>query len=124
MTIAPWGHTAGPTLLWVEAGWSRFDNSSIGILTLGSAIWGTNCLVCVCDIVREQVGPEITLQGNLDPCALYSPPEELKVTVNEMVKQFGRKRWIANLGHGIYPDMDPEHVKIFVDTLHELTKQS
>ena len=73
---------------------------------------------------RKEVGSEVTLQGNLDPCALYSPPEDLRASVKEMVKRFGRERWIANLGHGIYPDMDPAHVKILVDTLHELTELS
>jgi uroporphyrinogen decarboxylase len=35
-----------------------------------------------------------------------------------MVGKFGKKRYIANLGHGIYPDMDPESVKILIDTIH------
>ena len=40
-----------------------------------------------------------------------------------MVTGFGRERWIANLGHGIYPDMDPDHLKVFIDTVHSLTQQ-
>jgi len=71
---------------------------------------------------RKIVGPNVTLQGNLDPCALYSPAESLQSTVQAMVQNFGRERWIANLGHGIYPDMDPESVKIFVDTVHSCSK--
>ena len=43
------------------------------------------------------------------------------VKVQEMVRGFGRERWIANLGHGIYPDMDPEHLKAFVDSVHSFT---
>ena len=38
-----------------------------------------------------------------------------------MVGRFGKKRWIANLGHGIYPDMDPESVAVFVDAVHNNT---
>lgn len=79
--------------------------------------------VCV-SLCSEQAGPKITLQGNLDPCALYSSPEALKTAVKEMVKQFGRERWIANLGHGIYPDMEPDQVRLLVDTIHSLTEQS
>ena len=72
-------------------------------------------------IARKAVGPNVTLQGNLDPCALYLPLDELEMTVGEMVKKFGQERWIANLGHGIYPDMDPDHMKTFVDAVHKLT---
>jgi len=71
---------------------------------------------------RKLVGPNVTLQGNLDPCCLYAPEKDLEATVNNMAKQFGRDRWIANLGHGIYPDMDPASVKTFVDTVHAATK--
>jgi uroporphyrinogen decarboxylase len=39
--------------------------------------------------------------------------------VKEMISKFGTQRYIANLGHGMYPDMDPEAVKAFVDALHE-----
>ena len=72
---------------------------------------------------REDVGTKVTLQGNLDPCALYSPPEALKAAVEDMVKKFGCQRWIANLGHGIYPDMDPDSVQLLVNTVHNLTQQ-
>jgi uroporphyrinogen decarboxylase len=44
--------------------------------------------------------------------------EHLETAVKEMVGKFGKKRYIANLGHGIYPDMDPESVKILIDTIH------
>lgn len=73
---------------------------------------------------RRLVGSEVTLQGNLDPCALYSPPDDLEKKVEEMVADFGRDRWIANLGHGIYPDMDPQHLKTLVDSVHRLTQKS
>ncbi|XP_065221438.1 uroporphyrinogen decarboxylase [Planococcus citri] len=69
-------------------------------------------------VARDQTKSNITLQGNLDPCALYAPPEELKNITETMVKKFGKSRYIANLGHGIYPDMNPDHVKVFIDTVH------
>lgn len=72
---------------------------------------------------RKCVGDSVTLQGNLDPCALYSPKEAIKEAVKKMADSFGSQRWIANLGHGIYPDMDPEHFRTFVDSVHEFTKQ-
>ena len=64
----------------------------------------------------------VSLQGNLDPCAIYSSKEEIAKAVERMVSGFGRERWIANLGHGIYPDMDPEHLKIFIDSVHKFTQ--
>lgn len=70
------------------------------------------------DIARKFVGTNVTLQGNLDPCALYAPAEELTNITRDMVSKFGRSRYIANLGHGIYPDMDPDQVKVFIDAVH------
>jgi len=69
---------------------------------------------------RELLGPDVTIQGNLDPCALYADDETLKSLAVDMVKRFGKQRYIANLGHGMYPDMDPEKVKVFVDAIHSV----
>jgi len=68
---------------------------------------------------RHIVGENITLQGNLDPCALYGPPQQIKEQVKNMVSKFKRQRYIANLGHGIYPDVDPEHLKTMIVAVHE-----
>ena len=73
---------------------------------------------------RKAVDNRVSLQGNLDPCCLYSSKEEIAKAVEKMVASFGRERWIANLGHGIYPDMDPEHLKTFIDSIHKLTTYS
>ena len=63
----------------------------------------------------------LTLQGNLDPCALYAPKKELEAMVKKMGERFGGKgKWIANLGHGIYPDMDPESMETLVNAVHSL----
>lgn len=60
-----------------------------------------------------------TLQGNLDPCALYAPKDQLRKLGTQMAKEFGKTRYIANLGHGIYPDMDPEHVQVLINAIHD-----
>lgn len=67
--------------------------------------------------------PTLTLQGNLDPCALYSSKENLENHVREMLNVFGTNRYIANLGHGIYPDMSVENVQWFIDGVHRISKE-
>lgn len=66
---------------------------------------------------RDLIGPTKTLQGNLDPCALYGEFSTIKKETIQMLEQFGRQRTIANLGHGVYPDIDPEKVACFIDTV-------
>ncbi len=65
--------------------------------------------------------PNKTLQGNLDPCALYGSFEEIRKATNTMLDAFGDHPHIANLGHGVYPDTDPEKVKCFVQSVKELS---
>lgn len=67
----------------------------------------------------RKVLPNKTLMGNLDPCAMYSSLEDLDSCVKDMVNEFGCTRYIANLGHGMYPDMDPEHMNTFVNAVHK-----
>lgn len=65
---------------------------------------------------RELV-PNKTLQGNLDPCALYGSFADVERETKAMLVAFGKQRYIANLGHGVYPDVDPEKVKCFIETV-------
>ena len=67
---------------------------------------------------RDLVGDRAVLQGNLDPCALYAPPAVLRRKVQHMLAGFGPHRHIANLGHGMLPDHDPEHAGVFVEAVH------
>ena len=68
-------------------------------------------------LARQLVGADKTLQGNLDPCLLYSSNEVIISATKEMLIIFGDQKYIANLGHGVYPDTDPKKVKLFVDTV-------
>ncbi len=61
--------------------------------------------------------PNKTLQGNLDPCVLYASFNEIEKETKIMLSAFGKQRYIANLGHGVYPDTDPEKVKCFIETV-------
>ena len=53
----------------------------------------------------------------MDPCVLYADADTIVAEVEKMLRAFGPDRYIANLGHGIYPDMDPEKAKLFVETV-------
>ncbi|MAX79628.1 MAG: uroporphyrinogen decarboxylase [Crocinitomicaceae bacterium] len=68
---------------------------------------------------RELFGDKKTLQGNLDPCLLYADEETIVTETKNMLNRFGSQRHIANLGHGVYPDTDPEKVKVFIKTVKE-----
>ena len=67
--------------------------------------------------IRDQIGESRTLQGNLDPCALYASHKEVELSTNNLLDSFRSKRHIVNLGHGVYPDIDPEKVKTFIKTV-------
>jgi len=67
---------------------------------------------------RSQSGTK-TLQGNADPCLLYAPEKKIIYDTHEMLKAFGKNKYICNLGHGLYPDLDKEKVKLFVDVVKD-----
>ncbi len=71
---------------------------------------------------RARVGDRVALQGNLDPIALYSSPEVIRGKVKEVLQRYGSGTGhVFNLGHGILPDVNPEHVKVMVDAVHEFS---
>jgi uroporphyrinogen decarboxylase len=64
-------------------------------------------------------GVEVAMQGNLDPCALYGSPAEIRRRTHEMIRAFGPRGHVANLGHGILPDTSPAHARAFIDAVKE-----
>ncbi|XP_076657545.1 uroporphyrinogen decarboxylase isoform X2 [Halictus rubicundus] len=69
---------------------------------------------------RKRLGPDVTLQGNLDPCALYASEEEITNRGREMAMKFGKTRYIANLGHGILPDTPIKSVEALIKGIHSV----
>jgi len=67
---------------------------------------------------RQLVGEHKVLQGNLDPCLLYADDDIIRKETRKMLEAFGDKH-IVNLGHGVYPDTNPEKVKVFIETVKE-----
>ncbi len=70
----------------------------------------------------SRLGRDVTLQGNLDPCVLFLPEEEIKARIDSVLRQ-GRKAraHIFNLGHGILPEIPYKKAKLMVDLIHELS---
>lgn len=68
---------------------------------------------------RELTGNKITLQGNFDPTKLLAPIPVIKREVKKMIDDFGVQNYIANLGHGITPNVPVENAKAFVDSVKE-----
>lgn len=68
-------------------------------------------------LARQSVGDDKVLQGNADPSLLYGDPAVIREYVGEMIGKFGTTRYIANLGHGMYPDHNPEHLRAYLEAV-------
>ena len=66
----------------------------------------------------------MALQGNLDPAALYSKPKEIRQRVKAIIHAFGpHPGHVFNLGHGIYPDVDPDNLRVMLDAVREYSSE-
>lgn len=74
---------------------------------------------CSARNARYLTGGDITLQGNFDPSRLLSPPATIKKMVKEMIDEFGKDKYVVNLGHGILPNIPVENAQAFVDAVKE-----
>jgi len=72
---------------------------------------------------RKMVGNKVALQGNLDPCTLYASPERIQREVGRVLSSYGRgSGHVFNLGHGIHPDVNPDHAAAMVEAVHEQSR--
>jgi uroporphyrinogen decarboxylase len=109
-----------------EAGGRRVPNI---VFTKGGGLWLDKIAAIGCDAAgvdwttdlssaRKAVGGRIALQGNLDPSALFSPPEVLRAEALRVLDSYGGgSGHVFNLGHGITPEVDPERVALLVETV-------
>ncbi len=101
-----------PVTVFAKGAWFALEDlGKLSCNTIGLD-WGMNI-----EQSRKLVGPEKTLQGNLDPALLYADFDTIASETNKMLDTFGGQRHIANLGHGVYPDTKPDAVKCFIDTV-------
>jgi len=71
------------------------------------------------ELARRFTNNSITLQGNFDPARLHSSPEVIRKMVHEMIDRFGKDKYIANLGHGILPNIPLENAEAFIRAVVE-----
>ena len=85
--------------------------------TLGAEVLGIDWRIPL-DDARARVGPDVALQGNLDPAACLAPWEVLEVRAREVLRRGGGTGHIFNLGHGVLPETDPAVLTRLVDLVH------
>jgi uroporphyrinogen decarboxylase len=86
----------------------------------GADVLGVDWRVGI-DEVRRRVGDGVALQGNLDPGALFASPGEIRARVADILARAGTTGHVFNLGHGVMPETDPEHVRAMVTAVKELS---
>lgn len=73
---------------------------------------------------RQRIGDKVALQGNMDPSILYASPQVIRNEVATILESFGDgSGHVFNLGHGITPEVNPDHVAVFVEAVHEFSSQ-
>ena len=99
------------------------------VFTKGGGAWLSKIAAIGCDAVgvdwttdlklaREAVAGSVSLQGNLDPSALFAPPEALRAETLRVLESYGAgPGHVFNLGHGITPDVHPDRVALLVETV-------
>ncbi|WP_369161184.1 uroporphyrinogen decarboxylase [Candidatus Thiodiazotropha sp. LNASS1] len=104
------------------------------LFTKGGGLWLEQMADSGCDALgidwtlsladaRRRVGDRVALQGNLDPCTLYASPQRIREAVAQVLASFGKgSGHVFNLGHGIHPEIDPEHAGVFVEAVHDLSR--
>ena len=111
------GGTRVPVILFTKgAGPLLADMSETGCDALG-VDWTTDLATA-----RELTADRVALQGNLEPAVLKQPPQAIEAAVAGVLESYGRgPGHVFNLGHGITPDVDPDHLRIMIDTVHRLS---
>ena len=105
-------HDIAPVILFPKGSWYALKDLSESNASGLGLDW------CVSPgVARELTGNKITLQGNFDPAKLLLPIPEIKKAVKEMIDAFGVKNYIANLGHGITPNIPVENARAFVEAV-------
>lgn len=103
-----------PVIVFAKGAWHSLD----AMAATGAAGLGIDWCIPA-SLARQFAGNNITLQGNFDPAKLLSPVDVIRKEVKQMLSEFGNQRYVANLGHGILPNVPVDHARAFVDTVKE-----
>jgi uroporphyrinogen decarboxylase len=95
------------------AGWALEEIARV----TGADVLGIDWQTEAASANRRAAPFPVALQGNLDPCWLYAEPAEIRRRTRTMLAAFGGRGHIANLGHGILPDVPVAHARAFVDAV-------
>ena len=104
-----------PVILFAKGSWYALER--LGFKSSAAAL-GLDWTITP-EYAREATRNNIVLQGNFDPTKLFLPIDELKRQVTRMIERFGTQKYIANLGHGILPNIPVDHARAFVDAVKE-----
>ncbi|KXH58434.1 uroporphyrinogen decarboxylase [Colletotrichum salicis] len=110
-----------PMTVFPKGAWHALDS----VIDIGYDVIGLDWLQDPAEAVQIRGDRRVTFQGNADPGVLYGTHERMTEAVEIMVKGFygnGKKGWIANLGHGITPGVNPEDLRFYLSEIHRLTK--
>jgi len=107
-----------PVILFAKGAWYALERLSY---KSGAAALGIDWVISP-EFAREKTRNAITLQGNFDPTQLLAPIPEIEKKTKRMIQRFGTQRYIANLGHGILPNIPVDHARAFVDTVKSYEK--
>lgn len=109
-----------PVILYVNGVATLLDDMAEAGADVLGVDWRTDL-----DRVRARVGPGFAVQGNLDPCVLFGPPETIEGRVRDVLDRAGPEPGhIFNLGHGVLPQTQPEHVQAMVEAVHKWSARS
>lgn len=106
-----------PAILFTKGGGPWLESMA----DTGAAALGLDWTIDI-DAARARVGDRVTLQGNLDPAVLHARPAVIRAHVRDVLERFGDgPGHVFNLGHGVTPDIKPDHVAALVDAVHEFS---
>jgi uroporphyrinogen decarboxylase len=147
MVFDTWGGALSPRLYrefslhymaQIVAGLTRqHDGMQVPVIlfTKGGGAWLNEMARTGCDALgvdwttdlataRRTVDDQVALQGNLDPCALYASPARIREEVARVLASYGAGHGhVFNLGHGIHPQIPPEHAGAMIAAVHEMSPQ-
>ena len=103
-----------PTIIFAKGAW----HSLPAMAATGASGLGIDWCIRP-QMARELAGPRVALQGNFDPAKLLAPVPVIKKEVTAMLDAFRGYPHIANLGHGILPEVPVDHAKAFVEAVKQ-----